>query len=124
MVLRSIAKHLLALFLLLAIGAPYVHAAMEFGHQEECSMEMCKRTGKCCCRQSNAGKPHLESSNQCRSTGAQLPGTYSPAVAILARTYVPLGLVLAASISGAIEAPIPSILVSILRFQRPPPQSV
>lgn len=121
---RSIAKYFLALLLNFAVCAPYAHAALEFGHQEECSMELCKRTGKCCCRQSNAGKPHLETSNHCRSTGAQLPGGSSPVAAILAHTHVLAGLVPTTELFIAIEVVTPAARVSILRFQRPPPQSV
>lgn len=124
MALRSIAKHLLALFMLFAVCAPYAHAALEFGHQEECSMELCKRTGKCCCRVSNAGKPHLESSNHCRTAGAQISGSSTLYAAILSPARVHAALAVTAGISVAVESSAPSAPVSILRFQRPPPQSV
>jgi hypothetical protein len=119
MTARTLARHFLALFVLLALGAPYVHA----GQHEQCSMEMCKRTGKCCCRRANAGKPHFSSQDVCHSSGAQLPEATSPVAAILSGMRAVAGLAPAAELSIAVEVAAPGAAVSILRFQRPPPQS-
>jgi hypothetical protein len=124
MAARTIAKYILALFMLLAMGAPYVHAAAEFGEHEQCSMEMCKRSGKCCCRRTNAGKPHFSSQDICQSRGAQLPQASSPVAAILSNTAAPAGLESVAELAVTSEVAAPGAPVSILRFQRPPPRSL
>jgi hypothetical protein len=122
MTARTLARHFLAVFMLVAMGAPYVHAAAEFGEHEQCSMEMCKRTGKCCCRRANAGKPHFSPQDVCHSSGAQLPLASSGAAAILSETCALVGLAPVAELTAIPEVTAPGVSFSILRFQRPPPQ--
>jgi hypothetical protein len=124
-VARAGARPLLALWMLVAVCAPFVHAAAEIGQHEECSQEMCKRSGKCCCRRNNAGKPHFSTRGICRAGGAQLPGSSTPVAAILSAIQLLPGLVpAAAELPFLAELATPGSTVSILRFQRPPPRSL
>jgi len=125
MAVRTLAKYFLALFLLLSVCAPYVHAAVEMGEHEPCSMEMCKRTGKCCCRQNNAGKPHWSAQDVCHSGCSQAPGRFSSPAAVLSAGKSFVSFTPVAMDSAVLpEVIVPAAFRSIVRFQRPPPRSV
>ena len=124
MAVRTLAKHFLALFLLLSVCAPYVHAAVEMGEHEECSMEMCKRTGKCCCRQNNVGKPHWSAQDACHPGATWLPGTSASPVAMLSISTALIGLTpVAADPVAPSVVIVPAALLARVGYQRPPPRS-
>jgi hypothetical protein len=118
---RTIARHLLALLLLLAVCVPYVHAAAEFGQHPECSMEMCKRTGKCCCRLANAGKPHLEARDLCGSHGAQVAARQLDALAVPSGPRLIHALTVVTDLPPSPAEREPRELFTMIHFQRPPP---
>src|SRR3569832_1608721 len=93
--------NILALLMLFAVCAPYVHAAAEIGEHERCSMEMCRRTGKCCCRQNHLGKPHWGSRDVCHQGSSQLPRTISPVAVLSAEAHRLHGLALIAEFAVA-----------------------
>jgi len=125
MVACSIAKSILASLLLMAVCAPYVHAAVEMGEHEECSMEMCKRAGKCCCRRTNPGKPHWTAQDLCHRGLAQLPGVFTGSAAELPESRVPAHLVPTATDPvPPSEVLLPAALQAIVRYQLPPPKSL
>ena len=113
-------RYVLAFLMLFAVCAPYVHAAVEMGEHEHCSMEMCKRSGKCCCRQNHLGKPHWGNKDVCHQSSAQLPNS-SPVAVLSFEAHRLEGLTLIAEpvIPEAIAKP--AAPLAILAFQRPPP---
>lgn len=121
MAVRTVAKNFLALFLLFAVCAPYVHGAIEIIRHEECGMESCKRAGKCCCRRTNPGKPHWNSQDICHTGGAQLAGISAPVAAVLGQTHRVEGLTRMAELFVPATAAVPVHPIAIVRFQRPPP---
>ncbi len=124
MTARTFAKHFLALFMLFAVCAPYVHAAVEMGQHEECGMEMCKRAGKCCCRRTVPGKPHWVAQDICHSGAAQIPGVFtSPAAVLSAANDVARPTQVATTPVPLQRVTVPAALLAIIRFQRPPPSS-
>jgi hypothetical protein len=118
-----LARNVLAFLMLFAVCAPYVHAAAEIGEHEHCSMEMCKRTGKCCCRQSHLGKPHWGSKDVCHPGTSQVPRTISPDAVVAAEAHRVHGLALIAEPAVAHVVASPANPLAVVRFQRPPPSS-
>ena len=124
MAARLLARNLLAFLMLFAVCAPYLHAAAEIGKHEQCSMEMCKRTGKCCCRQNNIGKPQWGSMDVCHPGSSQLPRTISPDATLSAEAHRLHGLALIAKFAVADSVVKPVAPLTLVRFQRPPPSSL
>jgi hypothetical protein len=121
MATRFFLKNALAFLMLFAVCAPYVHAAAEIGKHEHCSMEMCKRTGKCCCRQNHLGKPHWGSKDVCHQGASQLPRTISPVAVLSAEAHRLQGLALIAEFAVADTVVKPVAPLPVVDFQLPPP---
>lgn len=121
--LNGVITRLIALLLLLAVCAPYAAAAMPHAH-EECGMEMCKRSGKCCCKRPvRPGKPLWEATDPCVDSPHDASGFAGPQAEVRATAWEFGDAVVSARVAVAYRA-VGSIAVAFDLFSRPPPVSL